>query len=1133
MKALVVGIAVWICLLDFAPADTFTVTNTQDTGAGSFREALLAANGNAGPDQITFSVTGVITSQLPSITDDVTITGPGASNLTVSGGTAITAEKIVQISNLTFDNGQAPASANARIINHGILTVSHCVFSNNATFNGFGGAIFNDGNLVLIDTTFSSNKVTSGGGSGAFGGAVYSAAGSVTVMRCTFMANSVPGGFGSAGSVWIPGGAASGSALFLAAGSGSITFSKFLQNTATGGSGGTNYNTIDPNANGSSGGAASGALYVKAGSFVIEDSTFAGNAANGGSGGNPGGSGGGASGGAIANFGGSLQVTRCTIASNRASGGRGGSEAARLPSHGGAASGGGMVCLGGTLTVSNSTFTGNKAFGGDAINSFVNSGTPGVARGGGFASTGGNSRLTNCTIAGNQVQPGLRYPSQFSIPPGTVTAGQAFGGGFYSSAPTSLGNDLFSGNAGSGTVTSLGHNLFSTDAGVTGLVASDIRNVAAPLGTLRDNGGPTQTMALPGGSPAINAGDNGGAPATDQRGLTRPHGANVDIGAYEFTVLAILADGAEVPTTSLIRDAPVTVSFQAGFPTGAILYTLDGSTPTLSSTLYTAPFLVTDSATIRAIAYSSNFSSSVTAGPLEFIRNIPRTLFVAATGPGTVTVDPLNVGPYLDGAVVTLTATPAAGYMLQAWSGDLSGNESPVTLTMNADRFVNANFVPTATYTLSVVKAGEGTVTLDPPGGTYLVNTTVSLTATPAAGWMFQGWSGAISGSTSPATLLMTGNRSVTATFVPIPRYTLSITQTGEGMVQLTPPAADYLPNSVVSVEPIPAAGWIFSGWSGDVNGTDSPLEVMMNANKALHATFTKIFWLTATTRGGGTVNVNPLAEYYTIGTVVNVAANADAGWQFLRWSGDLDNTSASNDIQMVVRSRNVEAIFGTPLNVGVVGNGAVTRHPDLPLYPAQSFVRLTAVPAIGNYFAFWSNPIGSSVNPLDLKITSANPTFFAVFSPLAQNESALTVLVDGMGSVSVTPPGTHFTNGTTVQLLAQPAFGQSFLGWSGDASGGNAALSVLVDSSKVITARFTKQPEVSVTADIALIRNEGARLVLRGEVGSTYQILAAQTLTSEYVPVGLATNTLGVVHFLDTEATVLDQRFYRVLVLP
>jgi hypothetical protein len=88
-------------------------------------------------------------------------------------------------------------------------------------------------------------------------------------------------------------------------------------------------------------------------------------------------------------------------------------------------------------------------------------------------------------------------------------------------------------------MTSLGHNLDSgTGCGVTG--AGDLSGVNPLLGPLASNGGPTQTMALLSGSPAIDAGDDGACPSNDQRGVTRPQGSHCDIGAYERVQLFLI-----------------------------------------------------------------------------------------------------------------------------------------------------------------------------------------------------------------------------------------------------------------------------------------------------------------------------------------------------------------------------------------------------------------------------------------------------------------------------------------------------------------------------------------------------------------------------------------------------------------
>jgi len=163
--------------------------------------------------------------------------------------------------------------------------------------------------------------------------------------------------------------------------------------------------------------------------------------------------------------------------------------------------------------------------------------------------------LTNCTISGNNVY-GIGQPAGGVYNTGTMELLNCTiannhttdrGGGFVNLQPdtaifkntivanNTAGNSLYNnGYTGPGTVTvSKGHNLDSENS--CGFDATgDLVNTDPMLGPLQDNGGPTFTCALPIDSPAVDAGDNSGAPDTDQRGVTRPQGTTVDIGAFEL-----------------------------------------------------------------------------------------------------------------------------------------------------------------------------------------------------------------------------------------------------------------------------------------------------------------------------------------------------------------------------------------------------------------------------------------------------------------------------------------------------------------------------------------------------------------------------------------------------------------------
>src|SRR5262245_40130558 len=112
------------------------------------------------------------------------------------------------------------------------------------------------------------------------------------------------------------------------------------------------------------------------------------------------------------------------------------------------------------------------------------------------------------------------------------------------------------------------------------------------------------------------------------------------------------------------------------------------------------------------------------------------TLAISVNGSGTVSRNPTNA-VYPNGAVVILTANAANGWMFAGWSGSVSEGLNPLNLTMDADKVVTATFAPIPTYEVAVGVSGQGSISVTPPGGNYQSNTLVTLSATPADGWVF------------------------------------------------------------------------------------------------------------------------------------------------------------------------------------------------------------------------------------------------------------------------------------------------------------------------------------------------------------------------------------------------------------
>ena len=140
------------------------------------------------------------------------------------------------------------------------------------------------------------------------------------------------------------------------------------------------------------------------------------------------------------------------------------------------------------------------------------------------------------------------------------------------------------------------------------------------------------------------------------------------------------------------------------------------------------------------------------------------TLDIIIDGNGYVIKDP-DLDEYHCGANVTLTAVPDSGWAFSYWSGDLSGCNNPTYIIMyGGDKTVTVHFT-TGEYTLDINIDGNGYVIKDPDHATYPYDTTVELTAVPDSGWVFDHWSGDLTGGNNPETIFMDDNKTVTAHF--------------------------------------------------------------------------------------------------------------------------------------------------------------------------------------------------------------------------------------------------------------------------------------------------------------------------------------------------------------------------------
>lgn len=158
------------------------------------------------------------------------------------------------------------------------------------------------------------------------------------------------------------------------------------------------------------------------------------------------------------------------------------------------------------------------------------------------------------------------------------------------------------------------------------------------------------------------------------------------------------------------------------------------------------------------------------------------TLATSAGGGGTVSAG----GSYTADTTVVISATPDAGHDFAGWSGDAGGSANPLSVLMDRNRNVQANFV-LRSFTLTTGTAGGGSVT---PGGTYPLGSTVTINASPDATHYFTGWSGDASGTAPSIAVLVDRAKFVQAQFTSKAAQTISFTAPGNQSVGASLPLA-------------------------------------------------------------------------------------------------------------------------------------------------------------------------------------------------------------------------------------------------------------------------------------------------------------------------------------------------------
>ncbi|HOC54503.1 MAG TPA: chitobiase/beta-hexosaminidase C-terminal domain-containing protein [Verrucomicrobiota bacterium] len=287
----------------------------------------------------------------------------------------------------------------------------------------------------------------------------------------------------------------------------------------------------------------------------------------------------------------------------------------------------------------------------------------------------------------------------------------------------------------------------------------------------------------------------------------------------------ILVDGASLSSATITRTNTAEITLQSGFGSdAAIYYTLDGSAPDFTATLYSGALSLPNSATLRAMAYNFAHTKWAEAAPIHVEIWPAFPLTVTTAGAGSVSLSPapyIATNCYPSNSIVKLTATASNLWGFVSWSGDITADSSAATVLMDRPREVQAVF---GQFPLLATTAGGGTVSVSPAphssSNVYAGRTLVTLTATPHKGWSFIRWTGDSTDTAAVTRILMDQPRAAQAVFgAPLNLFT-----NGSGQVLVDPPTGPYLFGSTLQLTPVPAEGYEFFGWANAASGKANPL---------------------------------------------------------------------------------------------------------------------------------------------------------------------------------------------------------------------------------------------------------------------------------------------------------------------
>ncbi len=424
-------------------------------------------------------------------------------------------------------------------------------------------------------------------------------------------------------------------------------------------------------------------------------------------------------------------------------------------------------------------------------------------------------------------------------------------------------------------------------------------------------------------------------------------------------------------------------------------------------------------------------------------------------------------------------------------------------------------------HALTIASTAGGSVTT--PGNQnspYYTGEVVNLTAIPDAGYRFVGWTGDVETvadvNAASTTIVMQGSYAITAEFEEIRPVEYALSVSGNTGGSVTVPGVGtftYEAGTVVSLTATPASGYRFVRWTGDVetvaDANSASTTITIDGDYSIEASFEEIppdrYNLTLSSTTGGSVTSPGEGTFvYHEGEVVNLAAEAEGGYQFVSWTGDAGTIedveavsttiSISGDLS-ITASFEPNPVVQYELTITSTGGGWVfAPGTGTFTYETGTVVNLAAVAANNYRFIYWSGDVGTigNVNSASTTITmNGSYSIEASFEAATAAWHHLSITSSPGGSVTTPGEGSWVCGvGTVVDLVATPASGYHFVNWTGDvdtvADANSASTTIRMDGDYSIEANFERT--ASGQFELTTSSTSGGSVTAPGEGSFTHE---------------------------------------------